>query len=183
MRALLDETSSAPTRGSLPPPPGPVAGAVQRSQWHSPVPYLFGGLAVLLGLISFALLILACSYWSVSANPSEVREEEDIEKGAAERGKEVARVYEEKILVIMAGDKKPTYLATPVRSSWGGCNRDKSADREASKVPDSSEKVNKDCDNGGADSADQHVATAVALPEDRIAPLPAAAMSRVLDDQ
>lgn len=30
-----------------------------RSTWHSPVPYLFGGLAAVLGLIAFALLILA----------------------------------------------------------------------------------------------------------------------------
>ncbi|KAL6567841.1 hypothetical protein OROGR_001509 [Orobanche gracilis] len=40
--------------------------SVQRSQWHSPVPYLFGGLAAMLGLIAFALLILACSYWKLS---------------------------------------------------------------------------------------------------------------------
>ncbi|KAL0453572.1 UNVERIFIED_CONTAM: protein GLUTAMINE DUMPER 3 [Sesamum latifolium] len=40
--------------------------AAPRSPWHSPVPYLFGGLAAMLGLIAFALLILACSYWKLS---------------------------------------------------------------------------------------------------------------------
>ncbi|KAL4197360.1 hypothetical protein AMTRI_Chr04g187940 [Amborella trichopoda] len=38
------------------------------SPWHSPVPYLFGGLAAMLGLIAFALLILACSFWKLSEN-------------------------------------------------------------------------------------------------------------------
>ncbi|KAF5787554.1 putative protein glutamine dumper [Helianthus annuus] len=40
--------------------------------WHSPVPYLFGGLALILGLIAFALLILACSYWKLSQNSHNV---------------------------------------------------------------------------------------------------------------
>nr|GFA24245.1 protein glutamine dumper 2-like [Tanacetum cinerariifolium] len=49
---------------------------VQRSPWHSPVPYLFGGLAAMLGLIAFALLILACSYWKISP-----ARERDLEAG------------------------------------------------------------------------------------------------------
>ncbi|KAI3782161.1 hypothetical protein L2E82_12195 [Cichorium intybus] len=36
--------------------------STQQSPWHSPVPYLFGDLAAMLGLIGFALLLLACSY-------------------------------------------------------------------------------------------------------------------------
>ncbi|KAG0468619.1 hypothetical protein HPP92_017947 [Vanilla planifolia] len=46
--------------------PASRLGAAGRSAWHSPVPYLFGGLAAMLGLIAFALLILACSYWKLS---------------------------------------------------------------------------------------------------------------------
>ncbi|KAJ6849790.1 protein GLUTAMINE DUMPER 5 [Iris pallida] len=45
----------------------PSSSSVEHSStWHSPVPYLFGGLAAMLGLIAFALLILACSYWRLS---------------------------------------------------------------------------------------------------------------------
>lgn len=99
--------------------PAVAAGsAAAHSAWHSPVPYLFGGLAAMLGLIAFALLILACSYWKLSGY---------LEGGAGEGGsgaggdKAAASdlpppVWEEKILVIMAGDVKPTYLATPMSS-------------------------------------------------------------------
>ncbi|KAG6531440.1 protein GLUTAMINE DUMPER 1-like [Zingiber officinale] len=87
------------------------------SRWHSPVPYLFGGLAAMLALIALALLLLACSYWKLSRRP-----ERDVGGGEAE-GKmrsEAAAVwqagYEEKVVVIMAGEEKPTYLATPIAS-------------------------------------------------------------------
>ncbi|MBA0810702.1 hypothetical protein Gohar_002667 [Gossypium harknessii] len=83
--------------------------AQPRSPWHSPVPYLFGGLAAMLGLIAFALFILACSYRRTPDNDG--GEETDVESG--DSVKEV-KVYEEKILVIMAGELKPTFLATPV---------------------------------------------------------------------
>ncbi|TKY74825.1 GLUTAMINE DUMPER 3 [Spatholobus suberectus] len=93
-----------------------------RSTWHSPVPYLFGGLAAMLGLIAFALLILACSYWKLSGQlQSEENAERDIESVGGEKqgdsaNKDPVKVYEEKILVIMAGDEKPTFLATPKSS-------------------------------------------------------------------
>ncbi|KAL3331775.1 hypothetical protein AABB24_032408 [Solanum stoloniferum] len=95
-----------------------------RSPWHSPVPYLFGGLAAMLGLIAFALLILACSYWKLSGNLEE-NEEGDLEEGNnnnnnsnGEDGKMVEPpILEEKFLVIMAGQLKPTYIATPSLSS------------------------------------------------------------------
>ncbi|EOA21783.1 hypothetical protein CARUB_v10002244mg [Capsella rubella] len=79
-----------------------------RPPWRTPVPYLFGGLAAMLGLIAFALLLLGCSYWKVS------RERDDEEKQAESGEKVVAKVFEEKILVIMAGQNNPTFLATPV---------------------------------------------------------------------
>ncbi|XP_052199787.1 protein GLUTAMINE DUMPER 3 [Diospyros lotus] len=95
---------------------------VPRSPWHSPVPYLFGGLAAMLGLIAFALLILACSYWRLSGfldgDSSSSSAERDVELGEA--GSDVKPitppVFEEKILVIMAGQEKPTFLATPISS-------------------------------------------------------------------
>ncbi|MCD7446416.1 hypothetical protein HAX54_006025 [Datura stramonium] len=99
----------------------------QKSPWHSPVPYLFGGLAAMLGLIAFALLILACSYWKLSGHLRENGDndhnhdsEEDPESGAGEKPaagilKEMP-LFEEKIVVIMAGDLRPSFLATPVSS-------------------------------------------------------------------
>jgi hypothetical protein len=129
--------------------PAVAGSAAAHSAWHSPVPYLFGGLAAMLGLIALALLILACSYWKLSGY---------LEGGAAGRGGEDGSnagavggtkpaaglpppVWEEKILVIMAGDAKPTYLATPMSSrasSFGG-------DRSSSKgVDEEEEESNKE---------------------------------------
>ena len=99
-----------------------VAGsAAAHSAWHSPVPYLFGGLAAMLGLIAFALLILACSYWKLSGYLEGGAGRGDEDGSGADGAKPAASdlpppIWEEKILVIMAGDVKPTYLATPMSS-------------------------------------------------------------------
>ncbi|KAK7291902.1 hypothetical protein RIF29_07443 [Crotalaria pallida] len=108
-RGSLHETQRAPASPQQP-----------HSPWHSPVPYLFGGLAAMLGLIAFALLILACSYWKLSGFLEENGEgERDLEAGEAKNDNlnKPQKPYEEKILVIMAGQEKPTFLATPVSSS------------------------------------------------------------------
>ena len=77
----------------------------------------------MLGLIAFALLILACSYWRFSnghLDDGESGGEGDLESGGDGKGDEPRKVgpvvYEEKIVVIMAGDEKPTFLATPMSS-------------------------------------------------------------------
>lgn len=75
----------------------------------------------MLGLIAFALLILACSYWKLSGqfqnNPqSQNRDLENGEKQSDSVSDDTLKVYEPKILVIMAGDDNPTFLATPVCS-------------------------------------------------------------------
>ncbi|XP_015084509.1 protein GLUTAMINE DUMPER 2-like [Solanum pennellii] len=97
----------------------------QRSPWHSPVPYLFGGLAAMLGLIAVALLILACSYWKLSDHLRENGEIDhdsgvDPESGDGEKpaigNLKAMPVFEEKIVVIMAGDLRPSFLATPLMS-------------------------------------------------------------------
>uniref|UniRef100_A0A1J3DKV7 Protein GLUTAMINE DUMPER 5 n=1 Tax=Noccaea caerulescens TaxID=107243 RepID=A0A1J3DKV7_NOCCA len=87
---------------------------VTRHPWRSPVPYLFGGLAAMLGLIAFALLLLACSYWTISGRTNSGDSAGDTEKQTESGEKVAAKVFEEKILVIMAGQNKPTFLATPV---------------------------------------------------------------------
>ncbi|MCD7448253.1 hypothetical protein HAX54_040014 [Datura stramonium] len=107
----------------------PAAG-FQRSPWHSPAPYLFAGLAAMLCLIAFALVILACSCWK---RFGETRDgSDDLESGDAEKSgsdlNKVAPIFEEKVVVIMAGDLNPTFLATPISSktsSFGDENRSK----------------------------------------------------------
>ncbi|KAK8954145.1 Protein GLUTAMINE DUMPER 3 [Platanthera zijinensis] len=101
----------------------PPAASAVHSPWHSPVPYLFGGLAAMLGLIAFALLILACSYWKLSGyleggggEGGDLSPAEEEQKAGDGGRKPAASVYEEGIVVIMAGDKKPTFLATPMSS-------------------------------------------------------------------
>ncbi|KAK1417130.1 hypothetical protein QVD17_26252 [Tagetes erecta] len=99
--------------------------APQPSPWHTPVPYLFGGLAAMMGLISFALLVLACSYWKLSGNFDHDNNDRDVESGNADsdctvspRGLDSTSRSDvhEKCLVIMAGEDKPTFLATPSSS-------------------------------------------------------------------
>ncbi|XP_020227181.1 protein GLUTAMINE DUMPER 3 [Cajanus cajan] len=104
----------------------PVSPQAPHSPWHSPVPYLFGGLAAMLGLIAFALLILACSYWKLSGYlEGNGESERDLEAGQGKTDQEQKpqRVYEDKILVIMAGQEKPTFLATPSVSSSSTTSR------------------------------------------------------------
>ncbi|KAJ9147441.1 hypothetical protein P3X46_029612 [Hevea brasiliensis] len=80
--------------------------------WNSPVPYLFAGLALTLGLIAMALLILACSYKTSPSNspPDHETEENSHQKEVMIQSLEM----EPKIVVVMAGDHNPTYLAKPV---------------------------------------------------------------------
>ncbi|KAL2490126.1 Protein GLUTAMINE DUMPER 2 [Forsythia ovata] len=123
----------------------PAATTIQRSPWHSPVPYLFGGLAAMLGLIAFALLILACSYWKLSDQMNGAGEgERDVEAGDDQKGENTTAAmatlpFEEKIVVIMAGDVKPTFLATPMSSrasSFGdGNGKKEKEDEEISEKP------------------------------------------------
>ncbi|CAJ2643695.1 unnamed protein product [Trifolium pratense] len=109
MRTITNTNSLAPSSSTT---------SVTHSSWHSPIPYLFGGLAAMLGLIAFALLILACSYWRLSGQLQDDEENNnrniENEKEGENSTNESVKVYEEKFLVIMAGDQNPTFLATPV---------------------------------------------------------------------
>ena len=101
---------------------------VPHSPWQSPVPYLFGGLAAMLGLIALALLILACSYWKLSGYLDAGRDQRaageaggagagaDGEKGSATGAARPAAGVREHVVVIMAGEDRPTFLATPAAS-------------------------------------------------------------------
>ncbi|KAF8399247.1 hypothetical protein HHK36_015112 [Tetracentron sinense] len=78
-------------------------------RWNSPIPYLFGGLAVMLGLIATALIILACSFRTSSSDSSSDSIAKPVDTPAD---------ADPKIVVIMAGDDNPTYLAKPVSSTY-----------------------------------------------------------------
>ncbi|KAK2970697.1 hypothetical protein RJ640_026703 [Escallonia rubra] len=83
--------------------------------WNSPVPYLFGGLALMVGLILVALSILACSYKKRALGS--ISSSTDQEKPVMATNAGQLADSRPKIVVIMAGDENPTYLATPVPPS------------------------------------------------------------------
>ncbi|KAH7659786.1 hypothetical protein IHE45_16G053900 [Dioscorea alata] len=138
--------------------PVTAAARPQHSAWHSPVPYLFGGLAAMLGLIAFALLLLACSYWKLSGYLEDGTRDADPEAGAASSSdgsdeiKPPSTFFEERILVIMAGDKKPTFLAMPMSS-------------RASSFGDSGENTGKtkDAKGGGEEEKKEVLGSAVTV--------------------
>jgi hypothetical protein len=113
--------------GPAAPSPRPSTTATHSaSAWQSPVPYLFGGLAAMLGLIALSLLALACSYWKLSGSILAAGEpdDDDLERRAAGAGAgdgkaaaagkaDAGERWREHVVVIMAGDERPTFLATP----------------------------------------------------------------------
>ncbi|TXG51566.1 hypothetical protein EZV62_024090 [Acer yangbiense] len=78
-------------------------------QWNSPVPYLFGGLLLVFGVIAITLLFLACCYNNSSSEY--IGDEEKEEKSS--KTMELEADSEPKVVVIMAGDDQPTYIAKP----------------------------------------------------------------------
>ncbi|XP_058228157.1 protein GLUTAMINE DUMPER 4-like [Rhododendron vialii] len=103
MRPTTSATAASPT----------AAATIGFHRWNSPIPYLFGGLALMLGLITLALVILACSYKNSSSDSSGTGAEEKPARPSHALQPEM----EPKIVVIMAGDENPTFLAKPVSST------------------------------------------------------------------
>ncbi|KAM6549308.1 hypothetical protein CsatB_020984 [Cannabis sativa] len=108
------------------PPATHSAGDGGSPHWkNTPIPYLFGGLALMLGLITVALIILACSYRksssSSSSSPTAVGAagggDDDDDLKRREIDEVVVDCDEPKFVVIMAGDHNPTYLANPLNVS------------------------------------------------------------------
>ncbi|XP_076885713.1 protein GLUTAMINE DUMPER 2-like [Bidens hawaiensis] len=94
-------------------------GSSEASLWNfnSPLIYLFGGIFAILALITSALIILVCCQRKRRFDGDG---NEDIERGDGDQ-KTVTAAYNggdcadsrPKLVVIMAGDEVPTYLATP----------------------------------------------------------------------
>uniref|UniRef100_A0A6N2KCP8 Uncharacterized protein n=1 Tax=Salix viminalis TaxID=40686 RepID=A0A6N2KCP8_SALVM len=64
-------------------------------------------------------LASAIPLWRISArldSENEGDDQRDLESGNEKEGKPENKVFEEKFLVIMAGNERPTFLATPVCS-------------------------------------------------------------------
>nr|ABK21657.1 unknown [Picea sitchensis] len=70
-------------------------------------------MAAMLGLIAIALLILACSYWKLSGQVGQSNSG-GLDNNAA--SVECSEDTEEKVIVIMAGEERPTFLAKPAMS-------------------------------------------------------------------
>ncbi|THU44386.1 hypothetical protein C4D60_Mb02t06850 [Musa balbisiana] len=76
----------------------------------------------MLGLIAFALLVLFCSFRHLSGyleSGGEADSGRDGDGEAPSDGGDEAKpplLFEDGIVVIMAGDRKPTFLATPMSS-------------------------------------------------------------------
>ncbi|XP_004491762.1 protein GLUTAMINE DUMPER 5-like [Cicer arietinum] len=91
--------------------------SVSSKNLSSPIPYLFGGLAFMLGVIAIALFILACSFRKQHSSSTTSSDHE--EKPSNMHVVDMDQVsLEPKIVVIMAGESNPTYLAEPVSSMY-----------------------------------------------------------------
>ena len=96
----------------------------QASMWSSPVPYLLGGVGSMIALIAFALILLACSYCKVSRG-SNSEENNDSSVGSGEKDETLQNIMLScsedtqlrKIVVIMAGNDTPTFIANPTFAS------------------------------------------------------------------
>ncbi|XVF81855.1 hypothetical protein PTKIN_Ptkin15bG0189100 [Pterospermum kingtungense] len=92
--------------------------------FSSPAPYILGSFGLVLILITVALALLACSYrkrYSNSSSSNEVQQKQDMAMNT------VVHDPEPEIVVIMAGDDKPTFLAKSVSSSNSNCCLDAAA--------------------------------------------------------
>ncbi|KAL3719346.1 hypothetical protein ACJRO7_004320 [Eucalyptus globulus] len=94
-------------------------------KWNTPIPYLFAGLALMLGLIAVALVVLACSHRKSSASSGLSRDPEDQTRVDSDDNKP-SKVEQEdnapKIVVIMPGHENPTFLAKLASSSTASHN-------------------------------------------------------------
>uniref|UniRef100_A0ACD5ZF19 Uncharacterized protein n=1 Tax=Avena sativa TaxID=4498 RepID=A0ACD5ZF19_AVESA len=75
--------------------------------WRTPTPYLFLGFALMMGIIAVALLILVCT----RRKPAGSSRRGSAESASA-RGAMAPLDREPKVVVIMAGDDMPSFIAS-----------------------------------------------------------------------
>jgi len=96
------------------------------SAWRSPVTFLLGGVALMIAMIAFACIILACSYvrHPFGSNSEENEISEQSEESGAMYGYRIDTMKKitpsdrsegahREVVVIMAGDVTPTFIANP----------------------------------------------------------------------
>ncbi|CAL5191295.1 unnamed protein product [Lathyrus oleraceus] len=76
--------------------------------------YLFGGLAIIFGVIVLSSLIIACCFFKQSLSSVSSNDEEKSSNMHVMDTDQV--ISEPKIVVIMPGETNPTYVAKPVSS-------------------------------------------------------------------
>ncbi|XP_019176338.1 PREDICTED: protein GLUTAMINE DUMPER 6-like [Ipomoea nil] len=103
-----------------------AAANIHAWSWNSPVPYLFGCLAAIFVLIFVALFVLAWAHCkklhrSSSSSSAGAGAGAEVQETPAATGtmsiendEESITIMQPKILVIMAGNDKPTCIATPI---------------------------------------------------------------------
>lgn len=88
-------------------------GSSHVSVQKSPVPYLLGGVGAMVVLIAFAVIILALSYFRECTSGNA----EAADSGKNEKREDMAELSDEmgelRVIVIMAGNEKPTFIAKP----------------------------------------------------------------------
>ncbi|KAI6670457.1 hypothetical protein NL676_005342 [Syzygium grande] len=97
-------------------------------KWNSPIPYLFGGLTIMLGLIAVALVVLACSHQKSSVSLALSHDPEDQARANGDDKKPSKMELEDIVpkVVIMPGHENPTFLAKLASSSTAshdGCQQ------------------------------------------------------------
>jgi hypothetical protein len=86
--------------------------------WRTPTPYLFLGFALMMGLIAVALLVLLCTRRKPSG--SSRRGSGATAESASARGTKMAPLDREpKVVVIMAGDQMPSFIASARPLAFG----------------------------------------------------------------
>uniref|UniRef100_A0ACD6AGR7 Uncharacterized protein n=1 Tax=Avena sativa TaxID=4498 RepID=A0ACD6AGR7_AVESA len=91
-----------------------AAGHVEQAHrrlWRTPTPYLFLGFALMMGLIAVALLILVCTRRKPTGSSRRGNSGAGGESASA-RGMMAPLDREPKVVVIMAGDDMPSFIAS-----------------------------------------------------------------------
>jgi hypothetical protein len=90
-----------------------AAGHAHTGLWTTPTPYLFLGFAMMMALIAAALLILVCARRKPSSSGLSRRWSGAAESDASAWGMVLVPLDREpKVVVIMAGDRMPSFIAS-----------------------------------------------------------------------
>lgn len=85
----------------------------KQAEWRWPVSLLFGGITALIILIALAFVILACSCWETIHSQSNGQSLDASVELVVQADIPGRNIEEEKVVVIMAGQEHPTFLARP----------------------------------------------------------------------